>query len=229
MRQFSAPAASSACSGTVIVHATSVAVLAASETVCGATSRPVTRGVTTTCIARSVVLRSVTCARNASPSRTSGGRPEISCRSCVLRIDVLPVPKRSGPTAAIATIRKRVSASFSGTSTVALPFASSVTRGFHSSNVSNSSRVGALPPPPPAGTALRPKWRRPTISICAVDVSTPYARRRSIASSRSQLLFGISSSSASSTAATAICVPAGAGWPLGSVTFTCACALLRTV
>ena len=228
MRQFSAPAASSACSGTVIVHATSVAVLAASETVCGATSRPVTRGVTTTCIARSVVLRSVTCARNASPSRTSGGRPEISCRSCVLRIDVLPVPKRSGPTAAIATIRKRVSASFSGTSTVALPLASSVTRGFHSSSVSNSSRVGALPPPP-AGTALRPKWRRPTISICAVDVSTPYARRRSIASSRSQLLFGISSSRASSTAATAICVPAGAGWPFGSVTFTCACALLRTV
>ncbi|MDR8955244.1 hypothetical protein FEP76_03750 [Burkholderia multivorans] len=229
MRQFSAPVASSACSGTVTVQPTSAAAFAAIETVCGARSSPVTRGVTATCIARSVVLRSVICARNASPSRTSGGSPEISCRSCVLRIDVLPVPKRSAPTAAIATMRKRVSASFSGTFTVALPFASSVTRGFHSSSVSNSSRVGALPPPPPAGTALRPKCRRPTISICAVAVSMPYARRRSIASSRSQLAFGISSSSASSTAAIAICVPAGAGCPFGSVTLTCARAVPRTV
>ncbi|CAJ3425635.1 Uncharacterised protein [Burkholderia pseudomallei] len=228
MRQSSAPAASSAVSGTVTSHAISCAESGASDIFRGAASMPGTRGVTATSILRSVVLRTVTCARNASPSRTSGGRPEISCRSCVLRIVALPVPKRSAPVAAIATIRKRVSASLSGTSTLALPFASSVTRGFHSNSVSNSSRVGAIPPPPPAGTALRPKWRRPTISICAVAVSTPYARRCSIASSRSQLRFGISSRSASSTAASAICVPAGAGLPSGSVTFTRACAVPRT-
>ncbi len=144
-------------SGVVTVHAISRAESAARSTVCAANVRPGTFGVTTTFIARAVVLRTVNWARNTSPSRTSGGKPEISCRSCVLRIDVLPVPKVPGPTAAMATIRKLVSASLSGTSSEASPLASSVTRGFQSSSVSNSSRVELCPPPPPAGTALRPK------------------------------------------------------------------------
>jgi hypothetical protein len=88
----------------------------------------------------------------------------------------LPVPNKPafdpGAPSAIATMRKAVNESLSGTSTVALPFASSTTDGFHTSKVSNSSREGLTPPPPPGGAALRPKWRLPTICICAVAVST---------------------------------------------------------
>ena len=125
-------------------------------------------------------------------------------------------------------MRKLVSASFSGTSTDASPFASSATRGFHKSSVSNSSRVALCPPPPPAGTALRPKCRAPD------DL---HLRRRRLDAVGAPLQhgvehvpawFGISSSSASSTAASAICVPAGAGLPPGSTTCTFTCAFART-
>jgi hypothetical protein len=71
-------------------------------------------------------------------------------------IEVWPVPNRPVPASATATILKVVSASLSGTVTVAWPLASSTTAGFHKSRVSSSSRVWPLPPPPPAGTALRP-------------------------------------------------------------------------
>ena len=56
-----------------------------------------------------------------------------------------PVPNRPASPFATATMRKEVSESLSGTSTVALPCASSFTRAFQSSSVSNSSRAG-LPP-----------------------------------------------------------------------------------
>ncbi len=72
----------------------------------------------------------------------------------------------------MATMRKLVRESLSGTATTASPFASSTTLGFHSSSVSNSSRVGNWPPPPPGGAAFLPKWRLPMICICAVAVST---------------------------------------------------------
>ena len=45
-----------------------------------------------TVIARAVVLRTVNSARKRSPSRTSGGSPGSSIRSCVVRIAVPPVP-----------------------------------------------------------------------------------------------------------------------------------------
>ena len=48
-----------------------------------------------TVMARAVVLRTVNSARKRSPSRTSGGSPGSSIRSCVVRIDVPPDPKRS--------------------------------------------------------------------------------------------------------------------------------------
>ncbi len=56
----------------------------------------------------------------------------------------------------MATMRKLVSESFSGTLTTASPLASSTTLGFQSSSVSNSSRAGNSPPPPPAGAAFLP-------------------------------------------------------------------------
>lgn len=40
-----------------------------------------------------VVLRTVTAPLKLSPSRTSGGKPEISCTSWVERMLTLPVPK----------------------------------------------------------------------------------------------------------------------------------------
>ncbi len=65
------------------------------------------------------------------------------------------------------------------------------------------------------------------ISIWAVEVSTPHARRCSMASSRFQLVLGISSSKAWSTAATATSAFA-AGLPSGSVAAMVTCALPRT-
>jgi len=145
--------------GAVISQPISRASPAGICTVCAGSvwaSTSVARAVASTVIARCVVLRSVNIARYLSSSRTSRGRPEIICRSCVAAMLALPLPKRFTPRSATATMRKLVSESLSGTSSVALPSPSSCTRGFHSSNVSNSSRVGLLPPPPPAGTALRP-------------------------------------------------------------------------
>ena len=107
-------------------------------------------------ISRAVVLRSVSIALKRSPSRTSGGKPDSTCRSCDTRMRALPVPKRCTPSSATATSLKLVSESLSGTSIVASPLPSSVTTGRHSSSVSNSSRVPPRPPPPPAATALRP-------------------------------------------------------------------------
>ena len=103
-----------------------------------------------------VVLRRVSIAASWSPSRTSGGRPDSSCRSCVTRTVALPLPNFCGPASATATRRKLVSESLSGTSTSASPLASSTRFGCHSSRVSNSSRAPPRPPPPPAATALRP-------------------------------------------------------------------------
>ncbi len=107
-------------------------------------------------ISRDVVLRSVSIAVNWSFSRTSGGKPESTCRSCVTRMLVLPVPNFCTSASATATRRKLVSESLSGTSIVASPLASRTTLGFQTSKVSNSSRVAPRPPPPPAATALRP-------------------------------------------------------------------------
>ena len=121
---------------------------------------------------------------------------------------VEPVPNRSPPALATATMRKLVSESFSGIVASASPLASSVTRPCHVSSVSNSSRARSRPPPPPCGTALRPNVRLPITSICAVAVHTSSPRRPIIASSRFQLGFGARSSSASSTAATATSAPA---------------------
>ena len=95
-------------------------------------------------------------ATKRSPSRTSGGRPASSCRSCVTRMLVLPVPNFCTSASATATRRKLVSESFSGTSIVASPLASRTTFGFQTSSVSNSSRVAPRPPPPPAATAFLP-------------------------------------------------------------------------
>jgi hypothetical protein len=107
-------------------------------------------------IPRAVVLRKVSIALKRSPSRTSGGRPESICRSCVTRTLALPVPNCCVPASAMATSLKLVSESFSGTSITASPLASSATTAFQISRVSNSSRVLPRPPPPPAATALRP-------------------------------------------------------------------------
>jgi hypothetical protein len=76
----------------------------------------------------------------------------------------LPVPKRSAPASAMATRRKLVSESFSGTSMRAWPCASSFTVPRHSSSVSNSSRVG-LPPPSPLlmKTSPSPRTGEPTV------------------------------------------------------------------
>lgn len=144
------------CAGAVTVHATSRASPAGMSTVCGSSVSRVARGVASTFIGFCVVLRRVIWARNWSSSRTSGGRPLMICKSCVAWMLACPVPNRLAPESATATILKVVSASFSGTVTTAWPLASSTTFGFHTSRVSSSSRVWPLPPPPPAGTALRP-------------------------------------------------------------------------
>ena len=135
---------------------TSRASPAGTSTVCASSVSSVARGVNCTFIGAWVVLRTVMSARKASPPRTSGGRPLMICKSCVAAMVVRPVPNRPVPLSAMATMRKLVSASFSGTSMVARPCASSCSLGCHSSSVPSSSRVGAPPPSPPAGTALRP-------------------------------------------------------------------------
>lgn len=178
-RTFSPPSSSAppshemltASGGTVTPHSTSFALPAASTTSCGASvigSRTrsallpptallaVAASEARTFISRDVVLRSVSIAVNWSPSRTSGGRPGSICRSCVTLMLVWPSPNCWAPASATATRRKLVSESLMGTCTTASPFASSATSAFHSSSVSNSSRVGLRPPPPPAASALRP-------------------------------------------------------------------------
>jgi hypothetical protein len=95
-----------ASAGTSTGQLISCAAPAASVTSCGAKfsgvrtiSAPlplfaVPASVARTFIVRAVVLRSVSMAAKRSPSRTSGGRPASTCRSCVTRILVLPLPKR---------------------------------------------------------------------------------------------------------------------------------------
>ena len=91
-----------------------------------------------------VVLRSVNIALNSSCSRTTGGSPEKSIRSCVVRTVAVPWPNFAAPACATATMRKLVSESLSGTSTVARPCASSATRAFHSEQrVEQLARAGA--------------------------------------------------------------------------------------
>ena len=102
---------------------------------------PLTLAATRTSRAFSVVLRSVNVERNLSPWRTTGAMPERMIKSLFVRIDVEPVPKRSAPAVATATMRKLVMESLSGTSTVAMPLSFRGTRPFQSSNVSNISRV----------------------------------------------------------------------------------------
>ena len=174
---------------------------------------PGATGRASTVMAAAEALRTVTVARKRSPVRTSGGRPANTMRSRLERIVVSPVPKRPAPAEATATMRKAVMLSFSGTSTVASPSASSGTRACHASSVSNSSRVTCRPPPPPGGRALTPKWRLPTTCIWAVAVFTSQPRRPIMAESRSQLRLAMSSSRPSSTAASATSAPAGGGWP----------------
>ena len=150
---------SSACAraiGSCTGHSSVLASPAGISTFCAASSRPVAWGWSCTCMGCAVVLRTVNRAMNWSPSRTTGGRPLISCKSWVVAIVVLPVPKRSSPSSAMATISKLVRASLSGTCTWARPWASSGTTGCHSSKVSNNSRVLLRPPPPPGAAAFSP-------------------------------------------------------------------------
>ncbi len=146
----------------------------------------------------------------------------------MLRIDASPVPNSPAPALATATMRNPVSESLSGISTLASPAASSGTRARHASSVSKSSRVGWRPPPPPAGTALRPKCRRPITCICAVAVSTSSPRRVIIASSSFHDSLGHSSSSPSSTAASATSAPGGGALPSARRTAIATFALPRT-
>ena len=189
----------------------------------------VTRAVTATSMRFSDALRTVAMARKRSPSRTTGGRPESSIRSCVERIDASPVPKSPAPEDAMATILKLVSESLSGISTLAFPAASRLTRAFHNSSVSNSSRADERPPPPPAAIAFLPKWRLPITCVCAVDVSTSSPRRVIIASSSFHVSLGRSSSRPSSTAATATSLPAGGALPSARRTAMATLALSRTL
>ena len=156
---------------------------------------------TTASMARSLALRTVKPAWNLSCSRTTGGRPENSMRSCVDCTDAEPVPNRSMSPLATATMRNEVSESFSGTVASAWPCSSSFTVACQNSSVSNSSRADLPPPPsPPAASALRPKWRLPITCICAVEVETSMPRRVIMASSNFHESFGLSSSRPSSTA-----------------------------
>jgi len=189
---------------------------------------PATRADSMAWMLRCEALRSVKPARKRSPSRTSGGSPESSIRSWVERNEALPVPNQPAPPLATATMRKLVSESLSGISTLALPSMSSATRAFHSSSVSKSSRAEPRPPPPPAATALRPKWRLPITCICAVEVSTSSPRRVIIASRSFQESFGSSSSRPSSTAAIATSLPAGGAVPSARRTAIATVAFSRT-
>src|SRR5712692_5198038 len=80
---------------------------------------PSTFPFTSTSMTRSEALRTVKRASKRSPSRTSGGTPESSIRSCVARIEVSPVPNNPLPESATAMMRNDVSESLSGMSTAA--------------------------------------------------------------------------------------------------------------
>ena len=142
--------------GAVTSHPVSRASPAASVTRAAGKACPPTFPLTSTSAWRCDVLRTVKRASKRSPSRTSGGKPDTSIRSWVVRIEVCPVPNSPMPESATAIMRNEVSESFSGMSTLARPFASSGTLAFHSSSVSNSSRAVCRPPPPPCASALRP-------------------------------------------------------------------------
>lgn len=153
--------------GTLTCQLTSAAALGSMRTRCvgkAASGPEPVCALTSTSMDLAVALRSVNIARYWSPSRTSGGTPERICRSWVERMRAWPVPNSAtlwaapapATASATTTMRKPVSASLSGTFTTASPRSSSTTRGFHKSSVSNSSRVGKLPPPPPGGAAFLP-------------------------------------------------------------------------
>jgi hypothetical protein len=171
-------------------------------------------------------LRIVNVARKRSPSRTSGGSPDSSIRSCVDRMDASPVPNRPAPEDATATIRKLVSESFSGISTTALPASSSGTRAFHKSSVSNSSRDDARPPPQPGAIALRPKWRLPITCICAVKVFHFLAAARHHRVEQFHELFGRQLEQAFIHGRQATSLPFGGALPSGRRTAMVALAVL---
>ncbi len=170
-----------------------------------------------------VVLRTVN--RGHELGRPRAPRGEAADQLQILgwsAIVVLPVPKRSSPSSAMATISKLVRASFSGTCTWARPWASSGTTGCHSSKVSNNSRVLLRPPPPPglrlsARSGVGPRSRT---GRCG-GAHAPVALRHS-PSAKFQVVLGISSSRALSTAAMATWACA-AGCPSARSTwiFTC--------
>ncbi|OPZ60807.1 MAG: hypothetical protein BWY87_00250 [Deltaproteobacteria bacterium ADurb.Bin510] len=151
---------------------------------------------------RSLALRTVKPAWKWSPSRTSGATPGSSMSSWVVVIEALPLPKRPAPWVATPTILKALSESLSLMSKLASPRSSSLSSACQYSRVSKSSRVSWRPPPPPAATALSPKWRLPTTIDWAVDVLTAQPRRLMKAARICQVGLSASSSRPSSTAAT---------------------------
>jgi hypothetical protein len=109
-------------------------------------------------------------------------------------IVVCPVPNRPAAASATATMRKVVSASLSGTFTTAWPLASSTTAGFHSSRVSSSSRAAALAAAAACGHGLAAVVApADDFHLRGGGLHAPGARC-SMASSRFQLVLGISSS-----------------------------------
>ena len=117
---------------------------------------PITVPATSTFIAFSVALRTVKEGLNKSPSRANCGKPGSNIKSCVVRIDVLPVPKYFSPPVAMAIILNLVRESFKGTCTSACPEAFNFTLPFQRRSVSNNSLLESFPPPPPGGNAFKP-------------------------------------------------------------------------
>ena len=119
--------------------------------------RPCPAASTRTFISRAVVLRSVSIALNWSPSRTSGGRPDEHLQ--VLRdadagaagAELLHAGVGDGDE---LEARQRVVERH--LDRPPRRWRRARRSRFHTSSVSNSSRVAPRPPPPPAATALRP-------------------------------------------------------------------------
>jgi hypothetical protein len=113
------------------------------STFCKAAQQRGARRGTATFIGLPVVLRSVNWARNASPSRTSGGRPLMICRSCVVCDRGLPGAEQAGggvgdgddAEGGQRVVERHVHHGLA----VGVQHHG---RGFHSSRVSSSSRVG---------------------------------------------------------------------------------------
>lgn len=168
----------------VIVYVILVVVFVVSDMVCGVMLRFVMCGVMMICIVWLVVLCSVICVWNVLFLCMSGGRLEISCRFCVLWIDVLFVLKWLGLIVVIVMIWKCVSVLFSGILMVVLLLVLSVMCGFYSSSVLNSLWVGVLLFLLLVGMVLWLKWWWLMIFICVVVVLILYVCWCSIVLSR---------------------------------------------